>query len=148
MAHRQRDASDERCTPEGAYSAIEARLSEFGLSMHDFADYPDEESWSKGYDLITEAIKADANISKLPAGRFWVVEDIYGERAHSVHVDSYGHLSVGFLTTLQTILRENLQEWKVVVFSDAPNEDFRITVTSDGARIEAIGILGAESDLN
>ena len=106
--------------------------------MHDFVEYPDAQVWEKGFSLISEAIKAETQTRNMPLDTFWLVSDIYGEKAHGLHwaVDTYAHLSVAFLTKLHAIVEQLLVGWRVVVFSDTAGEDFRVVISDEGVKVE------------
>ena len=134
ISERQRDSAEQRCSPMEAYEAIEAKFSEFGLSMHDLVVYPDKDTWQDGYNLISAVISDCRNRDELPPGRYWVVDDRYGEKAHGLHVDSFLHVTDIFLRKLEIVLQQNIPDWQVMISSNTDGENYRMQVTANGTQ--------------
>jgi hypothetical protein len=78
--------------------------------------------WTKLYRRIVNLLRRYGKEDAIGEGDFWVVDDNYGWRRHTVYVNNLKLLSPNIVASLRSFL-DNLPDWAIVLSLDVPGKE-------------------------
>jgi hypothetical protein len=81
-----------------------------------------DQIWERLYKQIRDFLRQQGTESATGKGDFWVVDDNYGWRRHTVYLFVLRMLNAPLITTFRAML-DDLPDWEIAVVVDIPSKE-------------------------